>query len=179
MEAVAREAGVSKALVHYYFATRRELLRAAFRHAQDRARAHVDAELVEVPTAAERLERFLLLELDDASVFAESRALWSEAWSSMLLDEELRPDVEEIYGRWVDQLTGLVEAAYADAALTAEHPGDVALRLAALVDGLESLLLLGFVSRDQACSLVLDGIPAAARSPAQTRELGTTSMRAG
>jgi len=71
MEAVAREAGVSKALVHYYFATRRELLRAAFAYVDDRWRARVADELVLAATGADRLERFLLLYVDDEMVPGE------------------------------------------------------------------------------------------------------------
>ena len=37
MASVADEAGVSKALVHYYFATRQELLRSAFAFSESRS----------------------------------------------------------------------------------------------------------------------------------------------
>ena len=42
MKAVAEEAGVSKALVHYYFATRQELLRRTFVHAEQHLDRIVD-----------------------------------------------------------------------------------------------------------------------------------------
>ena len=41
MSEVAREAGVSSALLHYYFATRHELLVRAFAFADSRVDAHV------------------------------------------------------------------------------------------------------------------------------------------
>ena len=76
MDAVARDAGVSKALVHYYSSTRKELLRAAFGHSEDIANAGVEAELAGVDDPRARLEQYLLLVLDDRPVFAENRALW-------------------------------------------------------------------------------------------------------
>jgi AcrR family transcriptional regulator len=102
MEAVAREAGVSKALVHYYFATRRELLRAAFAFVDDRWRARVADELALAPTGADRLERFLLLYVDDEMVPGEHRAVWDEVWGTMRLDPELAPEVAAAYTRWAD-----------------------------------------------------------------------------
>ena len=104
MNAVAREAGVSKALVHYYFATRKGLLRSAFGHSEDLANARVELELARLEDPSERLEQFLLLVLADEPVFAENRALWSEVWSGMRLDAEIRPDVELRYGCWIDRL---------------------------------------------------------------------------
>ena len=50
MARVAEEADVSKALVHYYFATRQELLRKAFAFSEQRWQAAIDAELATVST---------------------------------------------------------------------------------------------------------------------------------
>jgi AcrR family transcriptional regulator len=159
MEAVAREAGVSKALVHYYHATRRELLRAAFLYSEDRANARVEAELALLETGAERLERYLVLDLDREPVFHENRALWSEAWSLMRLDQALRPEVERQYRAWTDRIVGLVEEGHADGSIPAhvdtEHAAG---RLAALVDGLESQLLLGVVTPERAAETVREAI---------------------
>ena len=57
---VAREAGVSRTLVHYYFTTRQELLRAAFDYAEERRALALDLELGTLATGAERTERALL-----------------------------------------------------------------------------------------------------------------------
>jgi AcrR family transcriptional regulator len=159
MEAVAREAGVSKALVHYYFATRRELLRAAFLYSEDRANARLEAELALLETGAERLERFLVLDLDDEPVFHENRALWSEAWSLLRLDDELRPEVERLYRVWVARLAELVEEGQGDRSIPAAvEPERLARRLAALVDGLESQLLIGVASTRDAANLLRESI---------------------
>jgi len=169
MEAVAREAGVSKALVHYYFATRRELIRGAFLHSDDRANARSEAELAKLETGAERLERLLRLDLDDEPVFAETRALWGAAWSLMRSDEAHRPDVERQYRAWNAWILALVEEGRSDGSIPSSvDPAGVAVRLSAVVDGLESQLLLGLVSSSRAARIVRECIDLElGREPAQ------------
>lgn len=155
MEAVAREAGVSKALVHYYFATRRELIRGAFLYSEDRANARCEAELARLETGAERLERLLVLDLDDEPVFSENRALWSAAWSLMRRDEELRPEVERQYRSWIAWIMRLVEEGRTDGSIPSSVGSQgVVERLSAAVDGLESQMLLGLVSSTAAAGIV-------------------------
>ncbi len=159
VESVAREAGVSKALVHYYFRTRRELLRAAFAYADDRWRARAQAELALIASGAERLERYLLLYVGDEEDLLENRALWNEAWSGMPLDGELAPDVKAAYRRWADWLLELVEEGREDGSIPAGIAcEDAALRLTALADGLDSLLYLGLIDRGRACELVRQSV---------------------
>lgn len=155
MEAVAREAGVSKALVHYYFATRRELIRGAFLYSEDRANARCEAELARLETGAERLERLLVLDLDDEPVFSENRALWSAAWSLMRRDEELRPEVERQYRSWIAWIMQLVEEGRTDGSIPSNVSSQgVVERLSAAADGLESQMLLGLVSSTAAAGIV-------------------------
>lgn len=158
MAAVAREADVSKALVHYYFATRQELLRAAFAYSAEQWDAAVAAELGRVPDARRRIERFLLSSVAPAEPFDGHRALWNEVWSSLRVDEELRPVVQEAYERWVRQLVRLVEQAKREAATSPLDSRAAAWRLAAVVDGLESMLYLGLVDRARARRLVRQSI---------------------
>src|SRR5262245_20287176 len=91
MATVAREASVSKALVHYYFATRQELLRSALEFSEQRWNAALDDELAPFPTAAGKLERMLLAGIEPDLPFSEQRALGNEIWSSLRSDDELRP----------------------------------------------------------------------------------------
>jgi AcrR family transcriptional regulator len=175
MEAVAREAGVSKALVHYYFATRRELIRGAFLYSEDRANARCEAELARLQTGAHRLERLLALDLDDEPVFSENRALWGAAWSVMRYDEQLRPEIERQYRTWIAWIMRLVEEGRADGSIPASVDSEgVVERLSAIVDGLESQMLLGLVSSTEAAGIVrscldLELAPERARAGAANR----------
>ena len=81
MADVAREAGVSNALVHYYVPTRQELLAEAFDFANDRAELELQDRLDPGASAVERLAAALTLEFEDGHVVRESWALWNELWS--------------------------------------------------------------------------------------------------
>jgi AcrR family transcriptional regulator len=153
MADVAREAGVSNALVHYYVPTRAELLAEAFDFANERAEAELEARLAEGGSAVDRLASALLLEFEDGRVVRESWALWNELWSAALHDPALQPRVEVAYRRWLETLEGLVREAGG-----AADPGRTTERLAALVDGLGSKVLVGILSPERAGDLLREAI---------------------
>jgi AcrR family transcriptional regulator len=159
MATVAREAGVSKALVHYYFATRQELLRHAFTFTEQRSREAIEAELEGVETGAARLERVLLARIDPSIPFSEQRALGNEVWSSLSYDQELRPIVVRSYRAWLDRLAGLIEEGRADGSIpTSVDAASAGWRLAASADGLDSLLYLSLLDRDEVVRLMRGAI---------------------
>ena len=159
MSDVAREAGVSTALVHYYFATRQELLRNAFAFSEQRWQAAIAAELATVSTGAARVERMLLVSVDPALAFSEQRALGNEVWSSLRSDEELRPVVERSYRAWLGRVVDLIEDGKADGSIRADVDAvSTGWRLAAAADGFDSLLYLDLVDRDQAVRLMRETI---------------------
>src|SRR5712692_5239565 len=73
MASVADEAGVSKALVHYYFSTRQELLRSAFAFSEGRLDQLLEEEIAGLKTGAARLERALLVSIDADTPISEQR----------------------------------------------------------------------------------------------------------
>ena len=155
MATVAKEAAVSKALVHYYFATRQELLRAAFAYSGAQWDEAVAADLDRAPSGAKRVERFLLASVDPAAPFGEHRALWNEVWSSLRVDAELRPIVHDAYQEWVGELVRLIDAARKDGSAPGTvDPRASGWRLAAVVDGLDSMLYLGLVDRGRARRMI-------------------------
>jgi AcrR family transcriptional regulator len=159
MNQVAREAGVSNALLHYYFETRAELLARAFAHAEDRVYEHTGIELDGLRTAAEQLRRFLHLYVEDDVVFQENWVLWNEMWSSSLFDPDMRPAIEETYRRWIAFIVDLVEQGRKDGSIPADvDPEEAGARLAAVVDGIGSQLLLGLLPRERAAALIEQSI---------------------
>ena len=154
MAAVAREAGVSKALVHYYFSTRHDLLRAAFVRADDRWQGAVAERVSRFATGSEQVEAALLASIGPEAPFGSHRALWNDVWSSLQLDNELRPLVEESYRAWVERLGKLIAGGLKDGSIPGSVRADpAAWRLAALGDGLDSMLYLGLISPRRARSL--------------------------
>jgi AcrR family transcriptional regulator len=148
---VAREAGVSKALVHYYFPTRQDLLRSAFAFSETRWEEIVAREVDALATGRERVARSLTACIDTAPPHGEYRALWTAMWTGLHGDEELRPVVRAHYRAWVDLLAARIREGQADGSIaTRVEPAGAALRLAALTDGLDSMLYLGLTEPDTA-----------------------------
>jgi len=71
MGTVAREAGVSSALLHYYFDTRADLLMQAFEHADVKADEAAEQAITDIPTALGRLQRLLLIYAGADAVFRD------------------------------------------------------------------------------------------------------------
>ena len=156
MASVAEEAGVSKALVHYYFSTRQELLRSAFAFSESRLDSLVEEEIAHLKTGAERLERALLVSIDADTPISEQRALWNEVWSSLRFDDELRPLVERWYRTWLNRMVSLLQQGQSDGTVPASvDPKAAGARLAAAADGVDSMLYLGLLDRDGARDVLL------------------------
>lgn len=159
MASVADEAGVSKALVHYYFSTRQELLRSAFAFSESRLDQLVEEELAGLRTGAERLERALLVSIDAGTPISEQRALWNEVWSSLRFDDELQPLVVRWYRTWLDRMVSLLEEGKADGTVPSSVDAPSAgARLAAAADGVDSMVYLGLLDRDGARELLLGSL---------------------
>lgn len=155
MKAVAREAGVSKALVHYYLSTRQELLRQALAHADARTRSVLEQELAPLPHGRARLERMLVAYATNAPELSESQALWNAAWGSLRLDDDLAPGVRAGYRRWFDWIVSLLDEGRADGSVRAgSDTRTIAIELNALAEGLSSLVDTGVVQGAEAADAV-------------------------
>ena len=150
---VAHEAGVSRTLVHYYFTTRQELVRAAFAYAENLRIEGLEAELATLPTGAERAERALVRTIDPT--LEENPALWNEVWSSLRYDEELRPLMQERYRAWAERIVQLLEEGQEDGSVPRSvDPVGAGWRLAAAADGIDSIHYLGLLDHDDALTLL-------------------------
>ncbi len=157
---VAREAGVSSALVHYYFDTRSELLRRAFLYADDQVDAFIRTAVGRCETPRQRLETSVISYLVDDQAVEQSWRIWSEMLRAALYEPALRPDVEASYSSWIEEVADHVRACagpQVDDAATAA-------RLCALVDGLAQQALLGGIGRARARALVRQAIAGELRS---------------
>ncbi len=159
MAGVAQEAGVSKALVHYYFSTRQELMHSAFAFSVKRWHAAVEAELVGAATGRERVERLLLAGVEPDLPFSEQKVLWNEVWSSLRSDDDLRPLVEASYRESIARIVDLIDEGRADESIPwAVDATAAGWRLVAVGDGLDSLLYLGLIEGDRVGELLLGAI---------------------
>jgi hypothetical protein len=101
----------------------------------------------------------LHLYVEDDVVFQENWVLWNEMWSSSLFDPDMRPTIEEAYRRWIAFIVDLVEQGRTDGSIPAGvDPEEAGARLAAVVDGIGSQLLLGLLARERAAALIEQSI---------------------
>ena len=151
MAAVAREAGVSSALLHYYFATRDDLVRLAFEYHDTRETTRTQERLIEIADPIARVRDVLARELSDDPAIEEGWRLWMEAERRALIREDFRASVLDRAARWVELVADLVagaqEAGRVDPDIDARSAG---LRLTCVVDTLGVHTTLGMVSRADA-----------------------------
>jgi AcrR family transcriptional regulator len=151
MAAVAREAGVSSALLHYYFATREDLIRLAFEYHETRETARGEARLAGIPDPLARVRDVLVRELTDDEVVREGWVLWSEMGRTAIFRDDFRASVADRSARWVGLVAELIGAAQEAGRVPSEIDAvSAALRLTAMVDGLGGHVIVGSISRAEA-----------------------------
>jgi AcrR family transcriptional regulator len=134
---VAREAGVSRGLLHYYFGSKDRLLVEVVRHDCDLRIQALDQRLAE----ADSLDTVVAAMVSELEAFVEdddaSQAVVYELLSASRHSEEIRAELAELYRRWRAHLAdGLREKERQGVVKLAAEPEDVASILFALGDGL-------------------------------------------
>ena len=132
---VAKRAGVSSALVIYYFGTRDRLLVDALRFSEEAFYEAAEAMLAEVSSVRERIS--LLIEWTcipsrDGEV-AGAWGLWFDLWVQAFRHEEVKAGRVERDARWRRMIVDAIEA---DDVHGKVDPSMFALEFAALLDGL-------------------------------------------
>ncbi len=140
---VAAEAGVSTALVHYYFPARADVILAAFAHADDLADAVAEAKLRAIATGRDRVEKLFATWAGNDPAIRANWAVWNEMWQYAAHNEGARALVQSSHRRWLEQIHDLIAEGVEDGSI----PGSVeawpaARRLAACVNdwGREALI---------------------------------------
>ena len=135
---VAKRAGLSPALVVYYFGSKEKLLTEALTYAEDLFYIEAFHELTSITGASERMVR--LIEL--ACPPAESRevagywALWVELWSRALRDPEAARKREALDRRWRNTIAEVVVEGQRGGEFGPCDANRFATYLSALMDGL-------------------------------------------
>jgi AcrR family transcriptional regulator len=132
---VAKRAGVSSALVIYYFGTRDRLLVDALRHSEESFYEAAEKMLAEIPSVHERLSLLVkstcVPEADNE--IPGAWGLWFDLWAQAFRHDEIKAGRAELDARWRDMII--------DAVKSEEVGSDVdtkmfALEFSALLDGL-------------------------------------------
>jgi AcrR family transcriptional regulator len=132
---VAKRAGVSSALVIYYFGTRDRLLVEALRYSEESFYQAAERMLAEVSSLRERLSLLIkwtcVKEADNE--IPGPWGLWFDLWTQAFRNAEVKAARVELDGRWRQMIVDAVESADLDADVDTRL---FALEFAALLDGL-------------------------------------------
>jgi AcrR family transcriptional regulator len=133
---VAARAGISPALVIYYFKTRDQLLTEAIRLSEDRWYADGTARIAELPTAAARLEELVAMScLPEAEGDTVSWVIWLDLWAQAARHPEVAAVRQEFDEHWRRTITEVVLDGQRSGELAQVDAGDFANTLCALLDG--------------------------------------------
>jgi AcrR family transcriptional regulator len=130
---VAEEAGVSAASVLYYFASKAELLKEALTYAEERYYEELHEELAGMDSARDRLALLATWGTGEGDYDA---VLWMELWALALRDLELAATRAELDRRWRGTIAEVVRYGQDRGEFGPADPDELALMLAALLDGL-------------------------------------------
>ena len=142
---VAKRAGVSSALVIYYFGTRDRLLVDALRFSEESFYEAVEKMLAEIPSLHERLSLLIKWTCVPGSDVAGRAApeadneipgawgLWFDLWAQAFRHDEVKAGRVELDARWRAMIIDAVKSAELD---TDVDPRMFALEFSALLDGL-------------------------------------------
>jgi AcrR family transcriptional regulator len=151
LQDIAAEAGVSKALLHYYSDSREQLLADAFEFGDERARQRVKQEIAGGGTGSERLRKLLHLYFADETEVREDWMIWSEFSASAVFDPALSSRMRRAFADWSAWLEQIVGEGVRDGSIVSDRPpSEIVGDLTALVDGLGLQLVRGLMSADQA-----------------------------
>jgi AcrR family transcriptional regulator len=140
---IAARTGTSTGTVHYYFANKQDVLHQALRYAFEQSLARQMTEMLEFPSARDRLIRLIELNLPDEEEVREEWIVWMEFWIEALHRPEMRPVNEELYGHWRKIVSDVIASGQTTGEFaTVFDPADVANEFVALMDGLAIQVLL-------------------------------------
>jgi AcrR family transcriptional regulator len=138
---VAKRAGVSSALVIYYFGTRDRLLVDALRYSEESFYEAAEKMLAEVPSLHDRLSLLVkwtcVPEADDE--IPGAWGLWLDLWAQALRHDEIKAGRAELDARWRSMIIDAIKSDELDSDVDARM---FALEFSALLDGLATQVAL-------------------------------------
>src|SRR4051794_17302022 len=134
---VAREAGVSRGLLHYYFGTKERLLVEVVRQDCDFRMEVLDAALTDVRTAEDFVDALVVSLEDTLDNDPDFYALLFEITTLARRNEEIAEELSELYRRTRSHVADLLRSKQDEGVLKlADEPEAVAAILFALGDGI-------------------------------------------
>lgn len=144
VEAVARLAGVSTALIYHHFGDRSTLLNAALEHIGERAETYTARSGA---NARDTLLARLADEVQDDDTVRTNSAAWGELRDSAIFDHSLRPTLAALTDRWEADIAEMVRAGQRDGSIDPRmDPRALGTRLSAVVEGISGRWLTAMIT---------------------------------
>lgn len=155
MSHVAAEAGVSNALLHYYFASREDLISRTFDQFYLIETERYDERLAPISHPVTRLRAELLMGLEDDPRNRLDYMLWGEIARLALVEDEAHAFYLGKMQVWLDDLAAAVQAAKDAKVVPATvDPAATALRLVTAQDSVGWFVLIGLVPWEHAVAQI-------------------------
>ena len=133
---VAREAGVSRGLLHYYFGTKERLLVEVVRHDCEVRNRNMDERLARAHTVDEIVDALVIGLNEFLEDDPGAPAVIYEMLSASRHSDEIRAELAELYRQWRERLAGWLREKERDGVVRLEtEPEAIASILFALGDG--------------------------------------------
>jgi AcrR family transcriptional regulator len=140
---VAREAGVSRGLLHYYFGTKERLLVEVVRRDTDIRMAKLDEALADAHTADDFIDALVRSLEDLVENDPDFVTLWFELFTIARRNAEIGAEVAELTRRTRENVSGLLEAKQREGVVRLhDEPSAVTTVLFALGDGMAMRMLV-------------------------------------
>jgi AcrR family transcriptional regulator len=140
---VAKRAGVSSGMIHYYFDTKRDLLKAAFERYYEHSlqRRQWIMGTGQGPLELLKLIVESYIPIEDETL--EGWHVWSELWVEGLQEPDLQELNEDFYGQWRRLIADIIRDGQEAGVIRDGSAIELANMLIAMIDGLAVQVLLG------------------------------------
>jgi AcrR family transcriptional regulator len=133
---IAAACGTSTGTIHYYFATKDDVLNESLRH---NAKLSFDRQIAELDTihdALQRLKRLAELQFPAAGLMRDEWSVCLQIWNEAPLNAEVRSLHVDSYNHWYHMVAMTIRLGQEQGAFREQDPDDAAIRLSALINGL-------------------------------------------
>ena len=132
---VAKKLGVSNSLIHYHFASKEELLAAAFEHYARKDLVDMQHDSDSAPTCIAKLWRLIESYVPEGSDDVEWM-IWIDAWGEALRNPKMKPISQELDEQSIAVFEKVLRAGNEAGEFHCVHPRESATRISGLIDGL-------------------------------------------
>ncbi len=132
---VAKKLGVSNSLIHYHFASKEELLAAAFEHYARKDLVDMQHDSDAAPTCVAKLWRLIESYVPEGSDDVEWM-IWIDAWGEALRNPKMKPISQQLDEQSIAVFEKILRAGNEAGEFHCVHPRESATRISGLIDGL-------------------------------------------